>query len=106
MTDERDYGLTIMDVTEPLFGFHIGQAVVRVHGVDACSGQFCCIHHPSDHALNSAPLTWRSDIKIMERTCEHGTGHPDPDDFAHRLKMDQNATAVHGCDGCCGGENK
>jgi hypothetical protein len=30
---------------------------------------------------------------MMERTCRHGVGHPDPDDL--------NPDTIHGCDGCC-----
>jgi hypothetical protein len=32
----------------------------------------------------------------MERICEHGIGHPDPDQI-----MRDEAGWVHGCDGCC-----
>jgi hypothetical protein len=41
----------------------------------------------------------------MERVCEHGVGHPDPDHVSHirRVKGDDyaNVDAIHGCDGCC-----
>jgi hypothetical protein len=54
------------------------------------------------------PMLFRYDRGIMERTCEHGTGHPDPDDAAYRLwfyetydKGDYDP-GVHGCDLCCG----
>lgn len=51
------------------------------------------------------PMYWRADRQLMERTCEHGIGHPDPDDIAYkRLIMSAEvaaAEAVHGCDGCC-----
>lgn len=67
--------------------------VVFVHDPDKCAGQHCCIHNPSDHPLNTAPLHWRGDRGIMERICEHGIGHTDPDDIAK--------SGVHGCDGCC-----
>jgi hypothetical protein len=30
----------------------------------------------------------------MERICDHGVGHPDPDEFMADVW-------VHGCDGCC-----
>jgi hypothetical protein len=34
----------------------------------------------------------------MERICEHGCGHPDPDD--HRILTGED-DGIHGCDGCC-----
>jgi hypothetical protein len=41
----------------------------------------------------------------MERICEHGVGHPDPDhlDFVRHTKGGAAAEteSVHGCDGCC-----
>ena len=39
---------------------------------------------------------------IMERLCEHGIGHPDPDDASWRKdNTPNNADTIHGCDGCC-----
>lgn len=46
------------------------------------------------------PATWRDDRGIVERHCEHGIGHPDPDDAAYRATRGDVDT-VHGCDGCC-----
>jgi len=50
------------------------------------------------------PQNWRAEVG-MERICEHGVGHPDPDSVAYtrRTKGDDAAGAqsVHGCDGCC-----
>lgn len=78
---------------------------LRVHPATACEGGWCCIHNPSEHRLAEAPLNWRSDRGLMERFCEHGVGHPDPDDLAwKRVSMpdyDAWAFGVHGCDGCC-----
>jgi hypothetical protein len=85
--------------------------VLKTHGKDECSGTPCVIHSPSDHPLKNAPLSWRSDRVMMERVCEHGIGHPDPDDRAHwerRINGDNaqskeflDARAQHDCDGCC-----
>lgn len=51
------------------------------------------------------PMLWRKDRQLMERTCPHGIGHPDPDDMAFKaLRMNSamaRAEGVHGCDGCC-----
>jgi hypothetical protein len=43
------------------------------------------------------PQLWRSDRGLMERLCEHGVGHPDPDE----INLGLGGRAVHGCDGCC-----
>lgn len=88
---------------------------VEVHERNASCDVSCCIHNPSDHPLKDAPLVWRVagvfDIKPshMERRCEHGVGHPDPDglSFLRRTGQEKLADdlAVHGCDGCCSGRN-
>lgn len=81
------------------------QTLVNVHSATQCMGRACCLHNPSDHALRDAPLQWRGDIGIMERVCEHGIGHPDPDDLAYRNSVRKPGysadSGVHGCDGCC-----
>lgn len=77
---------------------------VRTHHKDKCAGQNCSIHNPSAHPLKNAPTVWRDDLKMMERICTHGVGHPDPDDVAYNvgiLGKDENVYASHGCDGCC-----
>ena len=79
------------------------------HAKDSCTGEWCCIHNPSPHPLWLAPLSWRGDRSLMERICDHGIGHPDPDDLDYkRENMDpkiyeQYAFGIHGCDGCCAG---
>lgn len=82
------------------------QYLFNVHPRTACSGEYCVIHNPSDHPLRDAPRHWRSDKRVMERICEHGIGHDDPDDYAHRKAIDSRASSIHGCDGCCGKENE
>lgn len=78
------------------------------HGPQMCViGEGCCIHHPSDHALKDAPLLWRDDRGVMERICDHGIGHPDPDDLSYKRDLDLeyyqfHDFETHGCDGCCG----
>lgn len=67
--------------------------LLMVHEEDVCYGGRCPIHNPSNHALRDAPTHWRDDMRIMERICEHGIGHPDPDGLLDYY--------VHGCDGCC-----
>jgi hypothetical protein len=75
-----------------------GQEMVYVHSRDECEGDHCPIHNPSDHPLKDAPTHWRGDRGIMERVCQHGVGHPDPDDIRVRRGWWE---GIHGCDGCC-----
>jgi len=90
--------------------------VLKTHGSDECSGSPCCIHSPSNHPLRNAPLGWRPERALIERLCEHGLWHPDPDDRAHweRKLATPNGLdpasqefldvrAEHNCDGCCTG---
>lgn len=71
---------------------------LEVHEDVLCDGRHCPIHNPSNHPLKDAPTHWRTDRGIMERVCEHGVGHPDPDDI--KVWRDHHES-VHGCDGCC-----
>jgi hypothetical protein len=91
--------------------------LLNVHHPAVCRGQGCIVHHPSAHHMNRWPITWRGSGRLCERTCEHGIGHPDPDDVDHAYRVverlhgrvtdyrermaDANALTVHGCDGCC-----
>jgi hypothetical protein len=68
------------------------------HTADRCAGQQCTIHNRSDHHMRKYPQHWREDRTIMERICEHGVGHPDPDEY--RINV-LSATSAHYCDGCC-----
>ncbi len=82
------------------------KGVLQTHGPSQCSGEFCSIHNPSDHPLRNARLNWRGDRGFMERICEHGIGHPDPDGLDHLKRTlgdryKQYAFGIHGCDGCC-----
>jgi hypothetical protein len=105
---EYDEPFHIDAYAEPMFGMQIPLpegGTLRVHRPEDCLGPNCVVHNPSDHPLKDAPLNWRGDRSLMERICEHGTGHPDPDDIAFkRLAYGDeraDAEANHGCDGCC-----
>lgn len=76
---------------------NVDGTVLWVHNSGDCLPP-CPIHAPSDHRLKDRPRHWRSDRRIMERICEHGVGHPDPDDFMISTGSDP---GFHGCDGCC-----
>lgn len=84
------------------------EGTVTTHGPDECDPEYpCAIHRPSDHPLNAAPMLYRIDRYLLERTCEHGIGHPDPDDHAYAVRrMGETAEGrdIHGCDGCCRGK--
>lgn len=79
--------------------------IVNVHPPFACSGQTCIIHNPSDHNMSSWPTLW-TERGTIDRLCEHGHPHPDPDDLAHRARhqgFTEREKADHemSCDGCC-----
>lgn len=83
-----------------------------VHSASLCADDpTCCIHKPSNHTMIDFPQFWREDRGLMERTCPHGIGHPDPDDLAFKKReygdnYDNYAFGIHGCDGCCRGAYK
>lgn len=84
-----------------IIGSHF-QGPIQTHGPDACSGEYCVIHNPSDHPLKDAPIHFRTDWGYLaERVCPHGIGHPDPDSVAHFERIGVDGIGVHGCDGCC-----
>ncbi len=79
--------------------------LTNVHLESKCSGQVhCVIHRRSDHHMRSWPMKWRDDRALMERTCVHGIGHPDPDQFEYWDSIPGTVLEgkrMHGCDGCC-----
>ena len=72
--------------------------IIWAHKKDKCAGEHCTIHNLSNHSMRSFPQWFRLDRGIMERTCPHGIGHPDPDDYKVAMYPYE---GVHGCDGCC-----
>jgi hypothetical protein len=78
---------------------------MHYHNPATCAGRPCCVHHPSGHHMATWPQVWRGDRNLMERTCPHGVGHPDPDHLAQVLAtrgaVAANTESLHGCDGCC-----
>ena len=81
-----------------------------LHKAWACEGAACPIHNPSDHGMRSWPMNLRLDLSavpLVERTCAHGVGHPDPDSVAFLVRADKRRDdwGTHGCDGCCGADN-
>jgi hypothetical protein len=80
----------VVDVIWQLEG---GERLYNVHPGEQCVGRPCTVHNPSNHHMRHMPQHWRSDRGIMERICEHGIGHPDPDEI--------DPDTVHGCCGVC-----
>lgn len=99
-----------------------GNRLENVRPMDSCAGRPCVVHNPTEHHMRGWPLVWHNDRGIFERTCPHGIGHPDPDQFEFceqartRWRPPLNAdilddpyprsnpyegTGIHGCDGCC-----
>ena len=72
---------------------HTSVQLKNTHIRANCKGEYCTIHRRSNHSMRSFPQNWRPDRGIMERICEHGVGHVDPDEITE--------DRTHGCDGCC-----
>jgi hypothetical protein len=105
-----DYDLTVMQVLGE-DGFLLGEQLMHVHPASACEGRGspCCIHSPSGHHMRTWPMRWRAGTRVMERICEHGTGHPDPDHLAYVISLSayNGWQAAHpSCDGCCAPEGE
>lgn len=79
----------------------VGHSTLRnVHTPQAC-GPVCWVHRPTDHPMRTWPANWRQNGKLLERVCECGNLHPDPDDLeARRLRGDRHEFEHHCC-GCC-----
>lgn len=89
-------GIRILEIDGVEFSFY------NVHPETECQGRACIIHNQTDHHMRSWRLHYRADRGIFERICpEHGTGHPDPDQFDYWAETAQEWQAVHGCCGCC-----
>lgn len=76
---------------------------VYIHRESKCAGGPCPFHYPSDHHMRDWPKSVRLDRHgLVERHCEHGVGHPDPDSvwFFENI-FQERMVGVHGCDGCC-----
>lgn len=59
------------------------------------------VHNPSNHAMVYWPRHLR-ETGLVERMCQHGVGHPDPDSvyFFYQMTGDLGWNN-HECDGCC-----
>lgn len=80
---------------------------ITTHEPSQCAGENCVIHNPSDHHMKDWPMVVRMDKSaLVERTCPHGVGHPDPDSAAFFERVGKGWVNVHGCcqQRCCQGE--
>jgi len=97
---ERAY--TAQDFTERGGRFHTKAACRETR--KAGGPKNCVIHKPSQHKMIGWPMVIRAST-LIERTCRHGVGHPDPDSVAYLNWKDEYddkfGWGVHGCDGCC-----
>jgi hypothetical protein len=97
---------------EALYVAVVSQGVVY-HDWNACSvldapnggklEEACPFHYPSQHSMREWPIKIRTDRNnLVERLCEHGVGHPDPDSLAYlQAHLGVRDEGAHGCDGCC-----
>lgn len=95
--------MIMIDATDAFTGVQLGIIMLQTHGPWQCEGRPCCIHHPSYHHMRQWRQNWRADRGLMERMCDHGIGHPDPDDIAYKRSIGRgDSLNVHDrCDGCC-----
>ena len=92
--------------TAKLWGDFLGCG--RVHTKKQCKEtarafglRNCVIHNPSVHHMRDWPMVLREST-LIERTCPHGVGHPDPDSLDYFIQRDPDTRlGIHGCDGCC-----
>ena len=78
-----------------------GEVWSHVHAESACRGNPCVVHRPSKHSMSHLPRHLR-ETGLVERTCPHGIGHPDPDSLAFFEHCGIKGFDIHGCCGCCG----
>lgn len=93
-----------MKVTDPYFGavHDVPEEIIQYHDTMLCEGRVCPIHNPTDHHMRDWESVLRLDKHaLIERTCPHGIGHPDPDSMDYFKSVDMGHLGVHGCDGCC-----
>lgn len=65
-----------------------------------CVDDGCAIHSPSKHHMSSWPMVMRPDT-LVERICNHGLEHPDPDSLKFFHSVGKFYMGEHTCDGCC-----
>lgn len=90
------------NATDGFLGAQLGKIQLNIHGPEMCNGNACPFHAPSDHSMVSWDTNVRLDkFGLVERLCEHGVGHPDPDSVAYYDSIGKTGMGIHGCDTCC-----
>lgn len=74
--------------------------LANVHPATACAGRPCVLHDPM-RTYDPARLAWRDDLGLFEVVCEHGVGHPAPEEAYHSAEIGRPERMLHTCDGCC-----
>lgn len=74
-----------------------GQVLVDIHSINLCASYACSIHHPSQHLMVGMLQVYDFDKKLMQRVCNHGVKHPDPDDRALHLRSKDGFDLSHTC---------
>lgn len=100
--NDPKYSKPYFDKDKNAFYDSVGGKVIYIHNKKNCKGRGCPVHHPSDHEMKKWPMSWNLQVLSMERVCEHGIRHPDPDDYKFR-QDNQIDIPDHAkdCDGCC-----
>lgn len=90
-------------VTDPAWGMVSSRPQnIHIHPPFQCEGRPCTFHNPSDHPLKNATKIVRMDKHaLVERLCQHGIAHDDPDSVAWLHSIGETWAGIHGCDGCC-----
>lgn len=74
--------------------------IALTHTASRCEGP-CPIHEPSSHHMRHLPAFYRASRNLIERCCDHGTWHPDPDQVTRWQQTlsptEAVAQTVHGC---------
>lgn len=90
--------------TSESFTTDTGQFMVNVHAANAeCAQYGCVIHFPSAEGMALGKTHYNTVRQQMQRVCEHGVAHPDPDSQNWRERTLGSRDDIHICDGCCEG---
>ena len=93
--------IVLFEPTETTYMLENSNNVIleNVHKAAECVGDTCAIHKKTKHHMRGMPQVWRPDRGTIERLCEHGVGHVDPDSPFPKGSYEW----IHGCceSACC-----
>lgn len=89
-------------MNQKVFTLPDGTRLVNIHSSSRCAGEWCVIHNPLD-TYDRSRLHWRSDRGILEVICDHGVGHPVPEQHEYIMSTQGEGGLIHGCcaERCC-----